>query len=66
MSHFKKYKNCGIDEKYPPPPSPPCISVSVPIEKWELEMAEWREGFKEWQHRREENIVKSRFEVLDL
>ncbi len=68
---YCKYKNYDIDIIYPPPPCPPletdCLKTTRIIkEKYNHKMKEWREGFNDWILRREEDIIKSRFDILDL
>lgn len=56
---------------YPPPPAPPLKTDSYRSNKkidreYEEKRKKWKKGFKEWKDFREKDIIKNRFEILDI
>ncbi len=69
MSYFSEYKDVDISTIFPPPPSPPAETYrrkTIAEIEYKTKNTEWKRGFEDWKKRREENIIHSRLEILDL
>ena len=69
MSYFKEYENVDISMIFPPPPRPPAETYrrkTIAEIEYETKKVEWKRGHEDWKKRREEDIIHSRLEILDL